>query len=146
REPIPSAGDQGIAREHRRWVGRSRRILVTIRAQQNRAGREDVDAEDQRAHAGKLVARGTRGKPGAPNERFSCASRRPRGVYSSAHRSPPSEAVLPTGFRRVPGAVMTAAGLLFLSSAPAHAVLDINDHGPVLEQGGFRLRVTNAGI
>ena len=37
-----------------------------------------------------------------------------------------------------------ACGLLLPSSA--HAVLDINDRGPVLDQGTFRMRVTNAGI
>jgi hypothetical protein len=33
-----------------------------------------------------------------------------------------------------------------LAPGSAHAVLDINDRGPVLDQGTFRLRVTNAGI
>ena len=36
--------------------------------------------------------------------------------------------------------------LLLLPADPARAVLDIDDRGPVLEAGGFRLRVTNAGI
>ncbi|MGH7740647.1 MAG: hypothetical protein ACRENS_01345 [Candidatus Eiseniibacteriota bacterium] len=35
---------------------------------------------------------------------------------------------------------------MWLLPASAHAVLDINDRGPVLDQGTFRLRVTNAGI
>lgn len=36
--------------------------------------------------------------------------------------------------------------VLALWSAPAHAVLDINDRGPVLDAGAFAMRVTNAGI
>jgi hypothetical protein len=36
--------------------------------------------------------------------------------------------------------------MLALLPARAHAVLDINDRGPVLDPGGFRMRITNAGI
>jgi thiazole synthase len=32
------------------------------------------------------------------------------------------------------------------SHAPAHAVLNVGDNGPVIDAGGFRMRVTNAGI
>ncbi len=39
-----------------------------------------------------------------------------------------------------------AAGMFLLRPMPAIAVLDIGDRGPVLDPGGLRLRVTNAGI
>jgi hypothetical protein len=41
---------------------------------------------------------------------------------------------------------MWVAVFLAVSASPARAILDIGDNGPVLDAGGFRLRVTNAGI
>jgi hypothetical protein len=35
---------------------------------------------------------------------------------------------------------------MLLAAAPAFAVLDIDDRGPVLDAGGFSMRITNAGI
>lgn len=41
---------------------------------------------------------------------------------------------------------LTLAVLFLLIPLPARAVLDIGDNGPILDAGGFRMRVTNAGI
>ena len=35
---------------------------------------------------------------------------------------------------------------LLLAASPAHAVLDVEDRGPVLDAGNFRMRVTNIGV
>ena len=35
---------------------------------------------------------------------------------------------------------------LVLAASPAHAVLDVEDRGPVLDAGNFRMRVTNIGV
>jgi len=45
-------------------------------------------------------------------------------------------------------AALLAAILLFgiLSARPAAAILDVEDRGPLLDAGRFRLRITNAGI
>lgn len=47
--------------------------------------------------------------------------------------------------RTLPAVPLLTLALLLLP-APARAVLDIGDNGPVLDAGGFRMRVTNAGI
>jgi hypothetical protein len=52
---------------------------------------------------------------------------------------------LPHRFPASPSHVIALLATLVLAT-PAWAVLDIDDHGPVLDPGGFRLRVTNAGI
>ena len=38
------------------------------------------------------------------------------------------------------------AALALLVPAIAHAVLDVEDRGPVLDAGNFRMRVTNVGV
>ena len=48
---------------------------------------------------------------------------------------------------RTQAASLTAALLLCMACpAPARAVLDVEDRGPVMDAGNFRMRVTNAGI
>ena len=42
--------------------------------------------------------------------------------------------------------LLLAAVLLIARASVSHAILDIEDKGPVLNAGGFALRVTNAGI
>jgi hypothetical protein len=49
-------------------------------------------------------------------------------------------------FPRRAAILAAAAAIVLMLPARADAVLDINDRGPVLDQGSFRLRVTNAGI
>ena len=51
------------------------------------------------------------------------------------------------GGRRAAALALPAALVMAVAwSAPARAVLDVDDRGPLLTAGGFRMRVTNAGI
>ncbi|MEO5617665.1 MAG: hypothetical protein ABIS67_07820 [Candidatus Eisenbacteria bacterium] len=52
-----------------------------------------------------------------------------------------------TGIRTAATAFRAATLLAcLLFGSPAHAVLDVEDRGPVLDAGNYRMRVTNAGI
>ena len=45
-----------------------------------------------------------------------------------------------------PRSWLLALVLAGASARPAHAVLDVEDRGPVLDAGNFRMRVTNIGV
>ena len=45
-----------------------------------------------------------------------------------------------------PSCVLIAAFLLVVAATPARAVLDVEDRGPLLDVGNFRMRVTNVGV
>ena len=48
--------------------------------------------------------------------------------------------------RRSPRFRVLAVLFLLATAAPAYAVLDVEDRGPVLDAGNFRMRVTNIGV
>ena len=51
-----------------------------------------------------------------------------------------------TGMRPQAAALTIGCLAALLAAAPARAVLDVEDRGPVMDAGNYRLRVTNAGI